>query len=627
MISHIHQLDTICGKIDEALNDWVPFHSKCAILDFPDYGNVGDSAIWLGQIQYLYKRRSKIVYRSKDYSYSKLKKAIGNGIIFIQGGGNFGDLWESHQNLRHRLLKDFPENQIIQFPQSIFFQNTDRAKESFKIINNHKNFFMAVRDETSLRFFRQNSPHPVVLCPDMAYCLTLPISEHPSALELLGVFRGDKEKLHSPFPYSFPLEDWTKDTLEFPVNPKLVPRYIEFTFSGKFRDPQDLLDLRALQRLKRGCTLLNKGQIIATDRLHAHILCTLMAKRHVLLDNSYGKNFAFSSTWTRDLNGHLFVNDPKEVSSALEKVSLSSPRLAPPSIIVFIPTLGRTDLLRKTLESLSSCKKPPNYKGCLVIENGPKNGVEALVLEYSEKLNTRYAYEEKIGLSRALNKCLELTGDDFIIFTNDDVTVNEGFLEAYCLAIQGKYRGFFFGGPVQVDNEISIDSSIQDLLPPSSKGWSFNDNADFPRFIGPNWACFASDARRVGGFNILLGLGAELNCTGEEKDIQDRFIKSGMEMIFVSEAKVTHFVPTNKNQISWFLNRRRMNGIATAIQNPFIPIQEILLFGIKSLVWLILSVPLFNKRLFIKALSNLSFYLGIIEIKWKNYLLNLQTEQ
>lgn len=53
----------------------------------------------------------------------------------------------------------------------------------------------------------------------------------------------------------------------------------------------------SLSNLKRGVEILGASEIVITDRLHGHILCTLMGKPHVVLDNSYGKNFNYMESW------------------------------------------------------------------------------------------------------------------------------------------------------------------------------------------------------------------------------------------------------------------------------------------------------------------------------------------
>ena len=61
-----------------------------------------------------------------------------------------------------------------------------------------------------------------------------------------------------------------------------------------------LWDHLAEERTLRGCRLLSRGRVVLTDRLHAHLLCTLMRKPHVVCDSANGKIFAYRDTWRID---------------------------------------------------------------------------------------------------------------------------------------------------------------------------------------------------------------------------------------------------------------------------------------------------------------------------------------
>src|SRR3546814_10528562 len=57
-------------------------------------------------------------------------------------------------------------------------------------------------------------------------------------------------------------------------------------------------------RFQRGLAMLAAGELVVTDRLHAHILSPLLDIPPVLLDNSYGKVAGFADQWT-DVYGGL----------------------------------------------------------------------------------------------------------------------------------------------------------------------------------------------------------------------------------------------------------------------------------------------------------------------------------
>lgn len=56
-------------------------------------------------------------------------------------------------------------------------------------------------------------------------------------------------------------------------------------------------------RLARGFAMRSRGEVVLTDRRHAHVLSVLLDIPHVLLDNSYGKVRGFAEQWTAPYAG------------------------------------------------------------------------------------------------------------------------------------------------------------------------------------------------------------------------------------------------------------------------------------------------------------------------------------
>src|SRR3546814_1477592 len=90
-----------------------------ALVDFPDHSNVGDSAIWLGEMAWLDGNGRLPIYSAalNNFSETDLLRAAPQGPILIHGGGNFGTTWPKHEALRLKLLRAFPGRSIVQLPQ------------------------------------------------------------------------------------------------------------------------------------------------------------------------------------------------------------------------------------------------------------------------------------------------------------------------------------------------------------------------------------------------------------------------------------------------------------------------------------------------------------------------------
>lgn len=294
--------------IDEYLSTVISPGVPYALLDFPYHQNVGDSAIYLGEIEILKKVvgiKPRFVCDYYNYRESDLRKNHPEGPIFIHGGGNFGDIWPEHHGFRERIIKTFPDRQIIQLPQTVSFGDPENAERCAKLIAAHGRFTLLVRDKVSESYAQKHLRCEVRLLPDMAFGI--------GALRLRGavtsdgfmLLRSDKER--SGFdPAVLAAEpntrsaDWLDEPTGFPDICRMKTRFNSWGRQGQTMETGrfNLYMHLAQGRLERGLKMLSSGRVLITDRLHAHILATLLDKPHVVLDNNYGKIFSYIAAWT-----------------------------------------------------------------------------------------------------------------------------------------------------------------------------------------------------------------------------------------------------------------------------------------------------------------------------------------
>lgn len=276
------------------------------LVDYPDHSNVGDSAIWLGEMAYLDDAGRVPAYSAAlaDYRAAELANAAPEGPILIHGGGNFGTTWPRHEAFRLDLLRQFPGRPIVQLPQSVFYGDRDSSGAMADAIGRHGAFTLMVRDARSQEYARRHFGCPVVLCPDPALYLGMRQRAKPN-VDVLALLRTDHESLQdaAPVPADVVALDWLRD-------PPLARRFLRWRFKVASRlasDPQGsrLKRHRALAawRLQRGLGILSRGRVVVTDRLHAHILSLLLDVTHVVLDNSYGKIGDFAAQWSHNYRG------------------------------------------------------------------------------------------------------------------------------------------------------------------------------------------------------------------------------------------------------------------------------------------------------------------------------------
>lgn len=232
-------------------------------------------------------------------------------------------------------------------------------------------------------------------------------------------------------------------------------------------------------------------------------------------------------------------------------------------ITVLIPTHGRPTLLEKTLESISRCNLPEGYDELVVVENGSDAGARDLVRNLPERVNARYLHRERANKSHALNEALQtITG--LVIFFDDDVFVHENTLMAYKeAAASHETERAFFGGSVQVERPVDFPAWLEPLLPYSVRGYDVGGDREIDWYLGFNWAAFAQDIKKQGGFDPNLGPGSELGTdVGDEVELQRRLQKEGILPVDVPDSVVKHHIPPEYCTLGWALRRQYRVGIS-----------------------------------------------------------------
>lgn len=238
-----------------------------------------------------------------------------NTIILLQGGGNFGDIWRSAQDFRLKIIKQYPNNKIIIFPQTVFYDNPELMKADAKIMERHKNLTICARDKVSYELLKKHFTNNILLVPDMAFCIqpeTLKKMQCPTQERTLFLKRTDKElvgldyKIRSQYPIT--VSDWPTmehtDWVQVCLRATSIPR--KLLGITQLNDWYGINVYRP-QLIKKGVEFISQYKEIHTTRLHVAILCILLGKPFHFFDNSYRKNKTFFDTWLSDVNDIKFI--------------------------------------------------------------------------------------------------------------------------------------------------------------------------------------------------------------------------------------------------------------------------------------------------------------------------------
>lgn len=286
-----------------------------ALLDFPNHTNVGDQAIWAGERRLLAELGVEVGYVADHASYSarRLRQRVPRGPVVLHGGGSFGDVWPDFQAFRERAIADFPDRRVVIMPQTLQFRDTGALRRSAAALGAHPDVRLLVRDTTSLELAEAHfgATRPV-LAPDAAFMLELDRPARPgSGIVWLSRTDGERERGSAAEALGVPTVDWIGHrpgepgwtpayrrlhgaTWRWGRRARRYPRFWPVVYPGLERGYEALVR----ERLGVGVDMLAAGEVVVTDRLHAHILCLLLEIPHVVVDTGYGKLTRFIGTWT-----------------------------------------------------------------------------------------------------------------------------------------------------------------------------------------------------------------------------------------------------------------------------------------------------------------------------------------
>ncbi|KAI8787247.1 pyruvyl transferase 1 [Biomphalaria glabrata] len=310
------------------LTDLIGPIQNVMLLEIATYSNKGDPAIAAGEVMLLREMNKTIVYYCETHSCNKkknmlLEKSISdnftkdNLVILMQGGGNVIG-YQSIDQIRSLIMDRYPEHRKILLSQSIWLnKNSNNSLISARIIySNRTNLTMFLRDRQSLEIAKHSFQGvKLILAPDMAFGLGALPRQMPPMYDIIWLRRKDQESAKYAMPkvpnnVSIHISDWLNEW-----SSNVGTRDMETSFLIAFS----------------GIHFLQRGRVVVTDRLHGHILSTLLNIPHVLIDNPpFYKLSSFHQSWTYSLSNSVIINNGTNALDAAIKLLSIYDRVLPP---------------------------------------------------------------------------------------------------------------------------------------------------------------------------------------------------------------------------------------------------------------------------------------------------------
>ena len=302
------------------------------LLDIASFENKGDPCITVGEIYFLARIKLQVVYYCSAYTCSSnnLNTAAIKArqystkelVILVHGGGNISGYAFSDIH-RFFIFNAFKGFQIFVFPQSIWVRDSNFEHPHFKRCQKYyccnENVTFVMRDHLSYsiaeKYFKGVTKF--ILAPDMAFQIG-PVKRFMAPVfDIMWIQRRDGE---------------TPGYKTLPVPPPGVRMHVSDWWSWRTPGAPNSLE-KAHYICTNGFFYLQRGRVVITDRLHGHILATLLNIPHVLIDNKAHKLSAYHRSWTASLENAVITENPEEAMELamelLEKYTSSLPPRVP----------------------------------------------------------------------------------------------------------------------------------------------------------------------------------------------------------------------------------------------------------------------------------------------------------
>lgn len=302
------------------LNKLIPIYKnqeKVIFLSTPEHGNLGDHAITIAIkkiIEEKYPNKLILEFSFNEYNRNqeKIEKIVNSkDIIYLVGGGNFGNLYSWEEIQRRDILKRFLNNKIIIMPQSLSYTDDTQGKKELDITKNiakeHKKLTIIARDEKSYAFAKENfSYNNIIMAPDSVLYMEDYYLEKmkQNRRDVIFTIRKDKEKILSDKKIKEIQQILDKNNILYKVDDTTV----SYGVNRKTRDYEVENILRKISGAK----------LNITDRFHG-VIFSVITNTPVIVFKSLDHKISEGIKWFKHLDYVHYLTEDDDVEEIIKK--------------------------------------------------------------------------------------------------------------------------------------------------------------------------------------------------------------------------------------------------------------------------------------------------------------------
>ncbi len=222
-------------------------------------------------------------------------------------------------------------------------------------------------------------------------------------------------------------------------------------------------------------------------------------------------------------------------------------------VTVGICTWNRADLLDQTLSRMQPLEIPSGVDWeLLVVNNNCTDDTDQVLQKHATQLPLRRLTETRTGLSNARNCVLDNAQGELILWTDDDVLVDPGWLSAYVDAARAWPDATYFGGPIEPWFQAEPPKWIHANLDLVGGTLALLDYGPETKPLVATKAPYGANmgmrtaAVRGRRFNPALGKTENQILPGEETTFFRALAAERHTGVWVGSARVRHYIPDDR---------------------------------------------------------------------------------
>lgn len=285
------------------------------LIGCEDFWNLGDHHIAISEIQYLQRifpeQRIVEIAASRYFAVNRLLPFVirKKDLICLHGGGNIGNFYMLAEEIRRDVLKKFPRNEKVIFPQTIHYDRSDAGKAELekdqRSIKETKNLTLCVRERYSYELAKEYFDCRVILTPDIVLFSDYRDRGKYERKGGILLLRTDLEGVISGQEKQF-----IKTVVE------------KYTPDIRINDTQLIIDIEVDDRkdvMDDFISKIAKAEFVITDRLHGMVFCAITKTPCIVLPN-YNHKVGGVYEWISKLEYVIMIKRMSELEEAIQKL-------------------------------------------------------------------------------------------------------------------------------------------------------------------------------------------------------------------------------------------------------------------------------------------------------------------